>query len=163
MILRQVAIQMLPFTVLLSSSFMIWKSLCLMTNSSFPILVVLSGSMEPTFQRGDILVLWNRTNDVQVGAIVVFTLSDRESLSVHRVVRKYGEGNHVKILTKGDYNEYSDEILYPGHQEFLALRDIVGNVVGYIPRLGYTTILLSENQWLKLMLIGTLGIGCYVL
>ena len=41
------------------SALMIWKSLMVLTKSESPVVVVLSGSMEPAFQRGDILFLSN--------------------------------------------------------------------------------------------------------
>ncbi|KAF8455047.1 hypothetical protein BDZ91DRAFT_852853 [Kalaharituber pfeilii] len=52
--------QALNFLLILSTAFMIWKTISLISNSPSPIVVVLSGSMEPAFQRGDLLVLWNR-------------------------------------------------------------------------------------------------------
>ena len=43
------------------------------TGSESPIVVVLSGSMEPAFHRGDLLFLTNKeTEDIRVGEIVVF-------------------------------------------------------------------------------------------
>ena len=56
---------------------MLWKGLSVATDSPSPIVVVLSGSMEPAFQRGDLLFLWNRnleldnppTPGTQVGEI----------------------------------------------------------------------------------------------
>ena len=42
-----------------------------------PVVVVLSGSMEPAFQRGDILFLNNQHNPIRVGEIVVFKIKDR--------------------------------------------------------------------------------------
>ena len=41
-----------------------------------PIVVVLSGSMEPAFHRGDLLFLTNyEQEDIRVGEIVVFKVS----------------------------------------------------------------------------------------
>ncbi|MCJ1307434.1 Signal peptidase complex catalytic subunit [Agyrium rufum] len=57
---RQIALQALNFALVISTAFMVWKGLSVATNSPSPIVVVLSGSMEPAFQRGDILFLWNR-------------------------------------------------------------------------------------------------------
>lgn len=37
-------------------------------------MVVLSGSMEPAFQRGDLLFLWNRGERTEVGEIVVYNV-----------------------------------------------------------------------------------------
>ena len=52
--------QLLNFGLVLSTAFMLWKGLSVVTDSPSPIVVVLSGSMEPAFQRGDLLFLWNR-------------------------------------------------------------------------------------------------------
>ena len=44
-----------------------------------PIVVVLSDSMEPTFHRGDLLLLKNyEQDDIRVGEIVVFKVEGRE-------------------------------------------------------------------------------------
>jgi signal peptidase I len=48
-----------------------WKGLSVLTASSSPIVVVLSGSMEPAFQRGDLLFLWARSPRVEIGEVVV--------------------------------------------------------------------------------------------
>ncbi|KAF8437387.1 hypothetical protein BDZ91DRAFT_671452 [Kalaharituber pfeilii] len=39
----------------------------LISNSPLPIVVVLSGSMQPAFQHGDLLVLWNRDMSSWIG------------------------------------------------------------------------------------------------
>jgi signal peptidase len=53
---------------------MLWKGLSVASASSSPIVVVLSGSMEPAFQRGDLLFLWNRSPRTEVGEIVVYNV-----------------------------------------------------------------------------------------
>ena len=84
-----------------------------------PIVVVLSGSMEPAFYRGDLLflyhdreVFWNRkiglliwiTNQapIDAGEIVVFKIEGRDIPIVHRVIKRHEntETGEVKILTK---------------------------------------------------------------
>jgi len=89
---RQLATQMLNFALVLSTAFMLWKGLSVVSDSPSPIVVVLSGSMEPAFQRGDLLFLWNRGLDTQVGEIVVYNVKGKDIPIVHRVVRKYGGG-----------------------------------------------------------------------
>ena len=71
-----------------------WKGLGLITDSPSPIVVVLSGSMEPAFQRGDLLFLWNRNlaRETEVGEVVVYNVKNKEIPIVHRVVRKFGSG-----------------------------------------------------------------------
>ena len=59
--------------MIVSSALMIWKFLMVATGSESPIVVVLSGSMEPAFHRGDLLFLTNYDHeDIRVGEIVVF-------------------------------------------------------------------------------------------
>lgn len=57
---RQLAFQGLNLAMIVFSALMIWKSLMVVTKSESPVVVVLSGSMEPAFQRGDILFLNNQ-------------------------------------------------------------------------------------------------------
>ena len=89
---RQLAAQLLNFALVLSTAFMLWKGLSVVTDSPSPIVVVLSGSMEPAFQRGDLLFLWNRGLDTQVGEIVVYSVKGKDIPIVHRVVRRFGGG-----------------------------------------------------------------------
>ena len=52
---------------------MIWKGLMVVTGSESLTVVVLSGSMEPSFQRGTLLFLTNyEEEEIRVGEIVVF-------------------------------------------------------------------------------------------
>jgi hypothetical protein len=90
---RQLFTQILNFALVLSTAFMLWKGLSITTNSSSPIVVVLSGSMEPAFQRGDLLFLWNRGLDTKVGEIVVYNVKGKDIPIVHRVVRRFGGGS----------------------------------------------------------------------
>lgn len=91
---RQLATQVLNFALVLSTAFMLWKGLSVATDSSSPIVVVLSGSMEPAFQRGDLLFLWNRNmyDETKVGEVVVYNVRGKDIPIVHRVVRRFGGG-----------------------------------------------------------------------
>ena len=71
------------------SALMIWKGLMAFTASESPVVVVLSGSMEPAFQRGDILFLTNTKPSIDIGDIVVFKIEGREIPIVHRVLNKH--------------------------------------------------------------------------
>lgn len=52
-----------------------------------------SGSMEPAFQRGDILFLTNHQDPIRVGEIVVFKIKEREIPIVHRVIKVHEKPN----------------------------------------------------------------------
>ncbi|KAM0286403.1 hypothetical protein ACHAQH_000829 [Verticillium albo-atrum] len=157
---RQAAAQLLNFGLILSTAFMMWKGLSVITDSPSPIVVVLSGSMEPAFQRGDLLFLWNRNllRETDVGEVVVYNVKDKDIPIVHRIVRKFGAGAAAKLLTKGDNNAADDTELYARGQDYLERQDIIGSVVAYIPFVGYVTILLSEHPWLKTVMLGIMGL-----
>ncbi|KAG2419699.1 signal sequence processing protein SEC11 [Aspergillus terreus] len=172
---RQTLAQVLNFALVLSSAFMMWKGLSVFTGSSSPIVVVLSGSMEPAFQRGDLLFLENGRPRAEIGEIVVYNVRGKDIPIVHRVVRTYpeieGKTKQVKeisdtsstpsnmLLTKGDNNVADDTELYARGQDYLHREeDIVGSVRGYIPMVGYVTIMLSEHPWLKSVLLGIMGV-----
>jgi len=132
-------------------------------DSPSPIVVVLSGSMEPAFQRGDLLFLWNRNwfSDTQVGEVVVYNVRGKDIPIVHRVVRKFGGGDQpLQLLTKGDNNKADDTQLYARGQDYLNREeDVIGSVVAYLPFVGYVTILLSEHPWLKTVALGIMGLA----
>lgn len=139
---------------------MLWKTLSLVTNSHSPIVVVLSGSMEPAFQRGDILFLWNRDHRASVGDIVVYEVAGQPIPIVHRVLREHHNVEKQLLLTKGDNNNDNDLLLYARKQSYLNTNtDLVGTVKGYIPLLGYVTILISENKYFKFGLLGLMGLS----
>ncbi|MCJ1361085.1 Signal peptidase complex catalytic subunit [Acarospora aff. strigata] len=156
---RQLAGQVLNFALILSTAFMLWKGLSVAADSPSPIVVVLSESMEPAFWRGDLLFLWNRGRDTRIGEVVVYNVKGKDIPIVHRVVRRFGGGkNPLRLLTKGDNNSADDTELYARGQDYLdRARDVIGSVVGYIPFVGYVTILLSEHPWLKTLMLGLMG------
>jgi len=65
---------------------MIWKGLVVMSGSESPVVVVLSGSMETAFFKGDILFLWLGDEPFKIGEIVVFKIKGREIPIVHRIM-----------------------------------------------------------------------------
>lgn len=182
---RQTAAQVLNFALVLSTAFMLWKTLSILSNSPSPIVVVLSGSMEPAFQRGDLLFLWNRDHTAEVGEIVVYNVRGKDIPIVHRVVRSFhytpgtslADGKKteksrskegattstvkpkIHLLTKGDNNIADDTELYARGQSYLDReKDIIGSVRGYVPVVGYVTIMLSEHPWLKTVMLGIMGV-----
>jgi len=65
----------------------------------------------------------------------------------------------LQLLTKGDNNAADDTELYARGQSYLdRQKDVVGSVVGYVPFVGYVTILLSEYPWLKTAMLGFMAL-----
>ena len=110
---RGFILQFVSLGLVVTSALMIWKGLVLLTRSSTPVVVVLSGSMEPAFQRGDILFLLHEKYPVNLGDVVVFSVEGRDIPIVHRVIKTHAPNkkNEQEILTKGD-NNYSDDTVW---------------------------------------------------
>ncbi len=99
--------------MIVGSALTIWKTLMVITYSDSPVVVVLSGSMEPLYYRGDILTLYNREEKIYTGDVVVYKNGDQEIPIVHRVIAiQEKDGEDYYILTKGDNNLSDDRGLY---------------------------------------------------
>lgn len=160
---RKAAAQLLNVILVVSTAFMFYKGLGVAANSSSPLVVVLSGSMEPAFQRGDVLFLWNRNQRVNVGDIVVYNVKDRDIPIVHRVMRHHSSDKKQLLLTKGDNNPMDDLDLYSHRQLYLDREgEIVGSVKAYVPKIGYSTILLTEKKQLKYIMLGLVGLSSFL-
>ena len=90
---------------------------------------VLSGSMEPTFSKGTLLVVKD-TKDIDVGVIVVY--QSENELIVHRVISLQKN----RVVTQGDANNVSDPTFEKSQ--------IKGKVIGWIPFLGGMVALLKN-------------------
>lgn len=76
-----------------------------------------------------------------------------------RLIETVSRDKPLKLLTKGDNNLSDDTELYARGQAYLERsKDVIGSVVGYIPFVGYVTILLSEHPWLKTVMLGLMGV-----
>lgn len=89
--------------------------------------VVLSGSMEPEFSEGDLIIV-KETDDYKPKDIVVF--QDENTLVVHRIISIDGE----TITTKGDANESADEPINASavKGEVLFWIPFAGRIVGFL-------------------------------
>ncbi|BBG99081.1 hypothetical protein Prudu_008662 [Prunus dulcis] len=100
--IRQVLTQAVSLGMIVTSALIIWKALMCVTGSESPVVVVLSGSMEPGFKRGDILFLHMSKEPIRAGEIVVFNVDGREIPIVHRVIKVHErqDTGEVDVLTK---------------------------------------------------------------
>lgn len=156
---RQFLFQGLNLAMIVFSALMIWKGLMFITKSESPVVVVLSGSMEPAFQRGDILFLNNQNDPIRVGEVVVFKIKDRDIPIVHRVLKVHEKPDgRIELLTKGDNNKVDDRGLYASGQQFIGREDILGRAVGTLRYVGMVTIILNDYPALKYVLVAVMGL-----
>ncbi|KAI4291179.1 signal peptidase I [Pancytospora philotis] len=136
-------------------TYMIWKAICLFLGNDSPIVVVLSESMEPGFQRGDILFL--KPQVYKTGDIVVYQVYENAIPIVHRAIKITGE----KMLTKGDNNARDDIGLYKRNRKFLLPEETRAGVFGFIPYFGLPTIYISSVPGLKPALLCCIGLSVF--
>jgi len=100
-------------------------------------LVVVSGSMSPALNVGDVAVINTRVSpsDVVEGDVIAFYLS--RDIIIHRVVRVLNTSSGIKYLTKGDANENPDPFR-------VSQSALLGKYVFKIPLVGYLWIYLMQ-------------------
>ncbi|CAG8909409.1 unnamed protein product [Penicillium egyptiacum] len=112
-----------PIIKIIGTALIAWKTACVITSSAYPLMKVSSGSMEPTFYRGDLIFLWNRQHRIHAGDIPVVQL----------------------ILTKGDNNAVDDTAFTQRASLLSTARMWWGLVRGYVPYVGWTSLRLKES------------------
>ncbi len=108
-------------------------------------LTVLSGSMEPTFKPGALLIVQPvKAEEIQVGSILTYRpASDEDILITHRVVSQQVTDAGTSWVTRGDANGADDApIVY---------EQVRGKVLFAVPYLGYVRqFLTSGGPWLMI-------------
>lgn len=130
-------------------SYLIYFILQVALDTQTPMVVVVSGSMEPEINKGDLLFL--RGMDAEhikeqdsdhEGDIIVYDARGLwegapEDPIVHRVVDKYYEDGRWYFITKGDANAKVDK-------EPVSASRVLGVVCGRVPYVGWVKIIMSD-------------------
>ncbi|MFX1494683.1 MAG: signal peptidase I [Promethearchaeota archaeon] len=165
---RKVIIAVVLISVAFFGSFLTYFILQVALNTETPIVVVVSGSMKPTLNEGDLLFvkgvnpadIRNGTVEEKNGDIIVFDAHDvwfspPAEPVVHRVVNKRYNVNksYWEFQTKGDNDAtnphidgYPFEIWVPDYK-------IYGIICGRIPYIGWVKIVLTDSGLLIPLLI----------
>src|SRR5271157_237678 len=136
-----------------------YQGMILASGTQYPMVVVVSPSMTPHINVGDLLFVHyvppadikNGTIADQTGDVILYDSHGlwpvpQDDPIVHRVVGKYfnNTDNQWYFITKGDYNPNTDQVLFsslPVPQDH-----VLGVVDGDIPGIGYVKIWLSDNN-----------------
>lgn len=117
--------------------------------AGFTPLSVVSDSMAPTFQAGDLIII--RSCDpasLKEGDIVTFhTIINNEfALNTHRIAEIQGQADARSYVTKGDNNDIADiHMITDG--------DIVGKYVARLPHFGRVVEFLSSSMGFLLVIV----------
>lgn len=140
-------------------SFFVYFILQISLNTESPIVVVISGSMEPNIHKGDLLFISgidakdikNGTAEDKNGDVIVFDARELwigapQEPIVHRVIYKHKVNDTWYFRTKGDANPSPDPEEVPDF-------DIIGVVIGGIPYIGWVKIFLTDSGLLIPLLV----------
>lgn len=101
--------------------------------------VVLSGSMEPAIDVGDVIVVGAANpGAIAVGDVITFTRGTDSIPTTHRVAEVVTDGDSLAFRTKGDANEDVDPGLVPASA-------VVGTVILTIPLVGYVIAFVNTS------------------
>ncbi|MGL4106842.1 signal peptidase I [Clostridium sp. LP20] len=107
--------------------------------------VILTGSMSPTIEPGDLIVVKDLPKDeIKVDDIITFGKTT-DSITTHRVKEVRAE-DRIKFITQGDANNIQDPA--PVFEE-----NVQGSVVKIIPRVGGTVKYIQENILMIMIII----------
>jgi signal peptidase len=155
-----------------------WLAVLFLVEANNRFYVVVSESMTPNLNTGDIVIVkhekedrpsFSSFNNLKIGDIIVFkrldksdaepnnTVMPRHDIIVHRVVQVMNDSSGDRILrTKGDANPYSIKLVdFPVNEE-----DYIGKVIYTIPSLGlilvYVDIIIKvASPPILFILVGT--------
>ncbi|MBD7918325.1 signal peptidase I [Cellulomonas sp. Sa3CUA2] len=123
-------------------------------------LTVLTGSMVPTYDPGDVVVVRGVKDvaaEVQVGDVVTFQpVSDDPTLITHRVVEKIFTAEGTMFVTRGDANSADDDPLVPAQ--------VKAEVMYHVPYVGYASLYLGQQRGLLVVgvAVALLGYGAFM-
>ena len=106
--------------------------------NTFPTVLV-SGSMSPTINRGDVVVIKKVESDdeIYIDDVIIFNAGEFDV--VHRVVDIYYENGVKKYITKGDNNKLTDNL-------DIEIKNIGGVVIAKIPYIGLPRLMLDSAE-----------------
>lgn len=142
--------------IIIGGVFAFWFGLRVALRTEYPLLAVASGSMVPTLNVGDLIIVQGVSDPSEIvaapkpnGTVIVFHKpNDPSELIVHRAIS--GSLNNLDgewyFQTKGDANPTRDSWDVP-------YRSVVGKVVGVVPWIGNVPLFLRRPEGVYLIVV----------
>lgn len=135
-------------------AFAINNGLALALSTDLPIVAVESGSMRPTFDKGDILLLQGQ-DSYAIRDIIVFSPTPGATPVVHRIITINPDGTYQ---TKGDAN--SNQLPF---EKSIRQDQIHGKVILILPYLGWVKVGITQYVIPNIIIIAIIAILIYII
>lgn len=114
-------------------------------------LTVLTGSMEPTYSPGDMVVAAPQER-YAIGDVVVFQpVSNDPTLVTHRVVAVRAAAGGTEYVTRGDANTRDDDPI--------VAEQVMGKVKYHVPLVGHVSVALGQHRITIVLAAGAALLG----
>ncbi|UZJ80076.1 signal peptidase I SipW [Fictibacillus sp. KU28468] len=151
-IISRIASGMLVLCLILATTLAISSKLSGGTPKYFgqKMMLVLSGSMEPTIKTGSAIFIKELKNPTKLkkGDVITFySPIKKNTIVTHRIKEVKGTGQMVEYITKGDNNQANDPLS-------VSPQNVLGKYSNTeIPYFGYVSSFLQSKKGLGIMLI----------
>ena len=150
-----ILVSMILWAVILLAALFAFTTLATRDNNhvanlaGFTPLSVMSDSMSPTFNAGDLIIIRKCTPaTLEEGDIITFhaIINNEFALNTHRIAEIQNQNGARSYVTKGDNNVIADT-------HIIADGDIVGKYVGRLPYFGKVVQFLSSSTGFLLVIV----------
>ena len=145
------ALYIILIPIILCNLFLIFQSIFYFdkTPSIFGLrsYVIVSGSMEPTINIGDVIIvkIFQNNSNYEVNDIISY--HENNSVVTHRIVKvEKLENDKVRYITKGDNNNTYDNFV-------VEQSNVDGKVIKIIPKIGYLSLFIENHIFLLITFI----------
>lgn len=152
--------------IVLGSVVVFWAGVKIAFATEYPLLTVASGSMSPTLEIGELIVVQGISNASELraaskpeGDIIVFrNPHDEGELIVHRAINKTMHDGLWYIRTAGDHNVATgggpDPWSGPDTWNLMISEKLlIGKVVGHVPWVGYIPLFVRRPEGMVLLIV----------
>lgn len=140
---------LISILILSATAVALLSSIGAVSIGGYRLIVITSGSMQPSISRGDLLLI-KKSDDITVGDIITFRpLTGQIDSVTHRVVGIENGLDGISYLTKGDANTTTDVVPIPNER-------VIGVVVREIPKVGFIALALHNRVFVVLLVFALL-------
>lgn len=112
----------------------------------FRVMKVLSGSMRPLLQPGDMIISREISPEkIRIGDVITYKIN-KNTLVTHRVIEVIKQGEELLYKTKGDANNIEDRDIVTSEQ-------VIGTLTLNIPKGGYIIDLIRSPKGFLILII----------